>query len=298
VYKGNHVPAISPATFERVQELIHRPHSRRPLRPSFAFAGMIRCGECGFAVTAEDKVNAYGRRYVYYHCTHRRADYRCRQPVVSAAALEDQVLKFVKRLAIPERLVEWMGAHLRAKAQSHSVVEAEVRASVTRRLQAAEKERTNLIQLRMRELVGDAEFLAMRATLDREIIHLERDAAVPVRHVEWFELCDTVEIFISRAVKWFQEGGIEVRRAILAAVGSNFQLRDRIFSAEARLPFTQLQASDPILNGRAVVDDVRTLWEQNDKTLLDQIDAIRGVIARCDPSLIPTPDDATRDDAA
>jgi DNA invertase Pin-like site-specific DNA recombinase len=282
IYKGKHTPMISSATFERVQELIHRPHSRRPLRQSFVFTGLLRCGECGFAVTAEEKINPYGRRYVYYHCSHRRVDYHCRQPVVSASALEDQVLMFIDALTIPEDMVAWMGGQLPATAKSQGVDEEALRASIARRLQSAQKEKSTLIQLRVRDLVDDAAFLAMQATLDREIIQLESDTAAPDRHVDWFELCCTVQLFISKAADWFRQGGTETKRAILTALGSNFQLRDKVFSAEARFPFTLLSSDGLILNGRAVVDDVRTLYEQCDKAFLDQLTAMREVIARCE----------------
>jgi hypothetical protein len=44
--------------FERVQQLLGRPARPRAKTREFAYTGMIRCGECGFTVTAEAEPQA------------------------------------------------------------------------------------------------------------------------------------------------------------------------------------------------------------------------------------------------
>jgi hypothetical protein len=58
--------------------------------------------QCGFAITAEHKVNRFGSRYVYYHCTRKRRDYRCRQPVVPLPDLERQLGAFLNEVSLLE----------------------------------------------------------------------------------------------------------------------------------------------------------------------------------------------------
>src|SRR5947208_4945483 len=54
-FRGKHEPLITLDEFELVQRLLGRgTHSPRETQ-AFAYTGMIRCGECGFAVTAEHK---------------------------------------------------------------------------------------------------------------------------------------------------------------------------------------------------------------------------------------------------
>jgi hypothetical protein len=106
-YPGKHVPMVTIEEFDRVQDLLGRPRPARAKSYSFAYTGLIRCGECGFSVTAEQKQNRFGSRYTYYHCGKRRLDYRCRQPYVSLAALENQILQHLQRIALPKKLYEW-----------------------------------------------------------------------------------------------------------------------------------------------------------------------------------------------
>ena len=106
VFPGKHEPMVTMEEFEQVQRLLGRPGVPRQTR-SFAFTGMIRCGECGFSVTGEEKINRWGQQFIYYHCTKRRPDLRCQQPYIPLEELEDQVLEFLEEITIPERFHKW-----------------------------------------------------------------------------------------------------------------------------------------------------------------------------------------------
>ena len=58
-FPGKHPPMVTLDEFERVQALLRRPSQPRKIC-AFAYTGIIRCGECGFSVTAEEKTNRYG----------------------------------------------------------------------------------------------------------------------------------------------------------------------------------------------------------------------------------------------
>ena len=68
---------------------------------------MIRCGECGCSVTAEEKINRHGYHYTYYHCSKRRPDYRCHQPYISIRNLEQQIIGFLEEVTVPENIHRW-----------------------------------------------------------------------------------------------------------------------------------------------------------------------------------------------
>jgi DNA invertase Pin-like site-specific DNA recombinase len=54
-YTGRHMPMITEAEFDSVQTILARSKRMPKNRKVFAFTGLIRCGGCGGAVTAEEK---------------------------------------------------------------------------------------------------------------------------------------------------------------------------------------------------------------------------------------------------
>lgn len=60
LHPGRHQPMITLGEFERIQAHFGRPIKARPKQTSFPFTGLIRCGACGLAITAEHKVNRFG----------------------------------------------------------------------------------------------------------------------------------------------------------------------------------------------------------------------------------------------
>jgi len=76
LYKGNHEPMITEEDFDIVQKLLGRKGRPRPQKHRFAFTGLMRCGNCGAMITAEEKIkhqkNGNTHHYVYYRCTKRK----------------------------------------------------------------------------------------------------------------------------------------------------------------------------------------------------------------------------------
>lgn len=166
VFPGKHLPMITLDQFEKVQEILGRPGRPRQTR-TFAYTGMIRCGECGFAVTAEEKKNRFGSRYTYYHCTKRRLDIHCRQPYVSLNDLERQMLEFLEEIALPDQFHRWAAAQLEKTIKEQREELDAQKQSIARAQTAAAKELENLTKLRIRDLVSDEEFSKQRQEIER-----------------------------------------------------------------------------------------------------------------------------------
>ena len=124
-YPGAHRAMISLDEFEEIQELLGRREKAKPKAKCFAFTGMIRCGECGMLITAEEKVNKYGSKYTYYRCTKRRRDIRCRQPCIRMEDLEGQICRFLATLSVPEPLHQWSLKQVHADRSSQEEMKAQ-----------------------------------------------------------------------------------------------------------------------------------------------------------------------------
>ena len=106
-YSGLHEPIISMSLFERVQEVFEEANRPRYTKRRHAFAGLVNCGRCGCAMTAEIKK----ARYVYYHCTGGRG--ACGNTYVREEELSRLFADVVRRVQIPIDVADWIAEALR-----------------------------------------------------------------------------------------------------------------------------------------------------------------------------------------
>ncbi len=112
LYEGTHQPMISKKVFDRIQEAMRengKPRKNRDTKP-FQFLGFARCGECGYAITAERKVKRSGRQYVYYRCTKKSRTQVCGQhQFLREDELATQIRRAVQNLSLSD---EWREKYL------------------------------------------------------------------------------------------------------------------------------------------------------------------------------------------
>ena len=111
MYEGKHTPIVNKVLFDAVQKVLAlrgRAHNKAINEPQ-AYYGLLRCGECGMSITAEDKLkrqkNGNTHQYVYYRCT-KKGTSRCAQPYVREEALDFQLSELLARFVLPP---EWAG---------------------------------------------------------------------------------------------------------------------------------------------------------------------------------------------
>jgi DNA invertase Pin-like site-specific DNA recombinase len=237
-FSGAHPPMISKEEFDRVQEILGRPN-RPPKKHLFPFSGLIECGECGAAITAEEQVNRYGYRYQYYHCTKRKKGTRCTQRPVRAEQLEAQLAESPGRVAMPDAHRDWALRHLSVLAEEEVAEKRTMIAGLERAHDAVKRKTGELLELRLRGLLTDAEFLAKKAEVTTAELCLREqlEHAKTAREPHWFEPLRNAIIFANQAPKRFTASSLAEKREIVSAIGSNLLLTDRILRIEAEKPF-------------------------------------------------------------
>lgn len=261
-YPGKHEPMVSLEEFDRVQQILGKNGRPRPKAHFFTYTGLIRCGECGLSVTAEEKINRYGYHYTYYRCTKKRLVPKCSQRCIEIEDLEQQILDFLNEISISDRMQEWMLKRLdQAFADKRTETEGN-RRSVEKALEAASRDLENLTTLRIRDLITDEEFLNRRQKLQFEQLKLRQNLEKVCKSASWFEPARLVVSFSNRAISWFAHGDPETKRLILEIVGSNLALKDKKLLIEAAKPFHRRDKSGSISSWCAFVEDVRTFSEK------------------------------------
>jgi site-specific DNA recombinase len=260
MYEGKHQPMITMDEFNRAQEILGDRGRPRPKRHRFAYTGMIRCGECGLLVTAEEQVNRHGVHYVYYHCTKRRRDYRCGQRYINIDELENQIRAFLKGISLPVGVAADALRNIETAKSSINVAIAR-RQMQEKSLATLRDERDNLMTLRLRNLIPDSDFTERLSSYDREItaLKMRRDADGP----ETFEPVKLIFELSEMLLEIFERGDADKRRLLLKTVGSNPCLMDGNLSVSAAKPFRTWRSPTDFLELCSEVEDVRTFFLKN-----------------------------------
>lgn len=236
-YPGRHRPAVTWAAFEAVQARIRSPHRPSPKRRVFAYTGLIRCGACGRGVTAERKTNRYGRAYVYYHCSNRPT---CREPSVERRDLDRQIGDALRRFVLPPSLERHVRRGLEALELEHVEQRAARAGAAQAEVAELDRQSRSLTDLRLREVLTEAEFVAERERLGKARRIAVEQAQATTTPTRTIEPAATLLAFSKYAVDWFSGGEDSDKRRILQTVTSNPTLSGKKLSIHAAKPFLDL----------------------------------------------------------
>jgi site-specific DNA recombinase len=281
-YEGKHEPIVTEVEYDRVQAILGRNgNSRRQTQRTFAFTGLIRCGDCGSMVTAEEKHQlmcgncrfkfAYRRHetcprcqtpienmakplflhYTYYHCTKGR-NRSCTQKSISAPELERQIDGYLSRIQISERFKAWAIKYLRElygqeATSRNDTIQAHQKAHTEclLRIDALVKLKTSP-QNADDHLLSEDEYGRQRMELLKDKARLEELLQdVGHRVLKSLDLTEKTFEFACTARERFARGDIGTKKEILLAIGSNLTLKDRTLLIEAKKPFFILETSLP-----------------------------------------------------
>ena len=208
-YHGSHEPMITKGEYDRVQDLLGRKGNPRPSTHfNFAFAGLIRCGECGLTITAEEKHQvicthcrfkfAYRRQdicprcqtpiekmanplflhYTYYRCSKSKLP-RCSQKSISAQELEKQIDQLLARIQISPRFKEWAIKYLHELHEKESASRNEIIETQQKAYKECLRRIDNMVKLKTSggntdgSLLSDEEYGRQRSDLLKEKAALE-----------------------------------------------------------------------------------------------------------------------------
>ena len=277
-YPGAHKPMVTLDEFERVQRFLRRQGKPSPKRYFFPFTALIRCGECGRMITAENKKNRYGYRYTYYHCTRQQLKSRCTQPSVTPDIIDGAFMTFLSQHAIPEKIHEVLRADLDRARKSAEGDNGTMENNLRRTLEENKRALANLTSLRIRDLISEEEFAASRKILVDERFRIEQNLSSARKTLQWIEPAETLLWFSSRAMIWYREADDAQKRRIVQSVASNLFLKDKIVSVKAKKGFAHIPEMAHSSNLLGDLNEFRYLFESGDPEYLDMVQQVAAIV--------------------
>ena len=229
-YKGTYKPLMTSDEYDKIQLLLGKKGRPRPKTHTFAFTGLMECGECHSGITAEAKVkkqlNGNIHSYIYYHCTKRKNP-NCSQKGIEQKELEKQIKKEIDSLNIPPDLhdfaLKWSMQENAKQAQTNeSILDMQNKA-----YKECLKKLSGIIGMRANQELTEEEFKMQKEPLVVEKLHWENIFNKTGKNVDAFmKKADEVYDFARDAKAKFEKGEFE-KKEILSKLGSHLSITDK-----------------------------------------------------------------------
>ncbi len=294
-YKGKHKPMITLEEYDRVQQLLGRKGRPRPKSIDFDYSGLLLCGNCGGAVTAEEKrqiicsacktkfssknkdacikcgtrieemVEPTLLHYIYYHCTKRKNP-QCAQKSIRVEDLELQINELLSKIQISERFKAWAIKHLNELNDSETENRNAAYSSLNEVYKGCVQRIDNLVRLKISSqntdgsLLSDEEFKQQKNILLREKSVLEEKIrSTEDRIGKWIELSEETFNLACHARYWFENGTVQEKRELLVSLGSNLTLKDKTLHVDLQKPLYFL------IEAKEKVEEISPMFEPTKK---------------------------------
>ena len=237
LYEGKHAPLISKKLFDKCQEIV-KPKSRKVKNNKhlFDFLGLVKCGECGGAITAEKHTKQYKRtnrtvEYIYYRCSKKKGT--CSQKYINKEEIEKQLKEIVLRASLPphaaKKFLEWSNKDANAeKEKSSSIISA-----YQIQLKEAEDKLDRLLEGYLDKVISTEDYQKKKNELvEAKSLLNSKIKEISINGVEWLE---PFQEFVNSALSAHKiaraKNSCHDLSIMAKTVGSNFLLKDRRLSA-------------------------------------------------------------------
>lgn len=285
-YKGIHKPIITEEEYDKIQTILGRDGRPRPRSHEFAFTGMIKCGECGGVVTAEEKTkrqkNGNIHHYIYYHCGKKKNP-NCSQKCIEEKELNRQIKAKLNRITLYQEFTEWALDLYRKENKKEAGNITKIIDNLQKAYKAVVQKIKKINYMRADEELDEQEYREMKGDLNKERIRLEellKDTSDRIG--KWMKKADEMFQFATTAKESFENGGLETRKRILANLGSNLLLKDRKISITIEKPLIYLEDASKELE--RIHKSVEPPKNSSNKELLAQLYASSPILRRVEDS--------------
>src|SRR3989344_1421615 len=252
LYEGKHEPLISKKLFDKCQAVVKfKSRKVKNNKHLFDFLGLVRCGECGGAITAEKHTKYYKRtnrtvEYIYYRCSKKMGN--CSQKYIDKEEIEKQLKDIVLRASLPphaaKKFLEWAEKDAsREKAKSVGIV-----STYQLQLKETEEKTDRLLEGYLDKVISPEDYQKKKNELvETKSLLNSKIKEISQNGVEWLE---PFQEFVNSALSAHKiartKNSCHDLSIMAKTVGSNFFLKDRRSSASFKKGgFDALSAEAP-----------------------------------------------------
>jgi site-specific DNA recombinase len=232
-YEGNYPKMITDEEYQLAQHLLGSKGNKRAVSFDYAYAGMIRCGECNCLVQATHKTKLIKNKdefvtYVYYYCSRKSMKRPCSQIAYTQLSnIENDIQNELEKYTI---IPEFKDLALKILKKHHKI-EVQSRGKLYEKLHKTrtelQKQIDDLVGTLQKELIDEDDYRRIRNNLKSELAVIDEQLRSTEKRAE--NHTDTHEKAFSFAVNakyHFINGDVGTKRDILRTLGQQLTLKD------------------------------------------------------------------------
>ena len=272
---GKHEAIISESEFRRMQLLMGKQgRNTRPKKYDFPFRGPFTCGDCGYNITAEHKLqcictgckkkfscksvtactkcgleiedmdNPSFVDITYYPCSQRGKKTGCTQKGgIKESELAAAISEALQDLEIDKDYYQWCKAALKVVHAAEVKQHHEAHSRISKRKGELIEQADALVAMRAAKEINAERFQVAQAKIDNELGEIDSASEqVSERVKHWVEITDGYLTFAESAVQVFNETtDIELKKELIQTLGSNLTIKDKKAFITLLEPMVKLQ---------------------------------------------------------
>ena len=250
-FEGKHEPIIAKKLFDQAQEVMKQKSKPQKVDKMkfFLYRGLFKCGECGFAITADKKIKPSGKSYTYYYCTQKNPNHICSQNVFTREEkISSQINETIQKVSLPDDWAQEMLNELQ-KEKNEATQSSRFFAQKT---ESEIKEVDEKLEKLMNAYLASALSLDEYRETKNKLVNQKRLlkdelTAFEQKSNNRFELAARFINTVKQAEIIALQENPEQGRDFLKKIGSNFRLSGQNLIVDFKNPFKILAEAEPRL---------------------------------------------------
>ncbi len=235
-YKHKYPPIISKTLFDQVQQIksgfskIKFKYAGLP----YFYRGLIKCAECGMAVTPEKH-----KGHIYYHCTQYNGKHGAEW--LREEDITEQIGSVFQRLKFPDDVLQQIIGNLNEIHQNKMDFQNRHFEEMTKERKTVTKMMDNLYLDKLKGRITDDEYDKFYQTFREQLGSIDtRLALLQEAEDNYYITAKYLVDLTQRAYELFKSSEVEERRQLIKLVLSNLKVEGKKVVYEAQKPFNMI----------------------------------------------------------
>tara|TARA_Y100000588_G_C14276792_1_gene934731 strand:- start:2236 stop:3759 length:1524 start_codon:yes stop_codon:yes gene_type:complete len=258
-YPHSYPPIISKDLFDKVQA-VKASYKKKPAKHAgrpYIYRGLMRCGDCGLAITPE-----MHKGYVYYHCTQYKGKHGAKW--FREEAITSEVEKIFKRMHIPEEILQQVTDELNVMNQDRIEFHNNQLQQLIKEQKRIAKMLDNLYLDKLEGRITVSQYDKFYQTLKEQISEVNQSLQRLHESDENYYITSQYLLQLaSKSYELFKSSEVEEKRVLIKTVLSNFEITGENMLWKAKKPFSNFLNCTEGFLWRHTRDALRTFnWKK------------------------------------